>query len=192
MCGGCWDSHAKMNNNRLLVTTEHEHTRRLSLLLSFCRLLSHLLSLSLRHPQTAFSLWFTNTSRFHFSPLSLCVSLSRLTKVKHWHLGWRSYHTFHSSTLRSWPVISVVGDTEEVTICVCACVCVDWDHRESFSLWFNISSDLYLPILSMFVDWDKSVGNCIDCGVYWKASNDVCSSNIKTSSLWMFGFNTFQ
>lgn len=43
MCGGCWDSHAKMNNNRLLVTTEHEHTRRLSLFLPFRHLQSHLL-----------------------------------------------------------------------------------------------------------------------------------------------------
>lgn len=31
MCGGCWEPHAKMNNNRLLVTIAHEHTRGLSL-----------------------------------------------------------------------------------------------------------------------------------------------------------------
>lgn len=80
MCGGCWESHAKMNNNRLLVTIEHEHTRRLShsLPLALCRLPSHLLSLlSPWHAHKQHFLCDLRTHRDSISPpLSLCVSLS--------------------------------------------------------------------------------------------------------------------
>lgn len=71
MCGGCWDSHAKMNNNRLLVTTEHEHTRRLSLLLSFCRLLSHLLSLT--HSNSIFSVIYEHIGVAFLCSVCVCV-----------------------------------------------------------------------------------------------------------------------
>ena len=137
------------------------------------------------HTNSIFSVIYEHTEiPFHPLCLSVCLSPSRLTTVKHWHLGWRSYHTFHSSTQRSRPVISVVGDTGWATICGCSCVCVracvraDWDHRESLPSWFNMSSDSYQQVLSMFADWDKSVENRIDCGVYWNATDEVFAAQI--------------
>lgn len=47
MCGGCWEPHAKMNNNRLLVTIAHEHTPPPSLAPSLPRSVIFFLTFSL-------------------------------------------------------------------------------------------------------------------------------------------------
>ncbi|MEQ2177085.1 hypothetical protein GOODEAATRI_000194 [Goodea atripinnis] len=59
MCGGCWEPHAKMNNNRLLVTIAHEHTRCLSLPSTS---LPPSLSLSSSFSPSSFSLTHTNSA----------------------------------------------------------------------------------------------------------------------------------
>lgn len=178
MCGGCWDSHAKMNNNRLLVTTEHEHTRRLSLRLpSLSSPVSPPLPFSPTRSSSDFFVIYEHIQIPFLSSVSLCasVSLSRLAKVKHWHLGWRSHHTFRSSTLHSWPVISAVGDTAQLTKCACVRLRAFFF---SFAVQYQLWVVQHLQTLSVLVDWDKSVRNHIDCGVYWNATNKVCSSNI--------------
>lgn len=91
MCGGCWEPHAKMNNNRLLVTIAHEHTRRPSPR----RLPPHLPLFLPWHAQTALPSWFTNTLRFNFTPLSPSHHSPRCnTDI------WAEGHTAHSTLPR--------------------------------------------------------------------------------------------
>lgn len=140
-----------------------------------CHLPSHRLSLSPRHAQAAISLWFTNTSRFHFSPPSLCVRLSLSLDSPKWNIDiWVEGHTAHSAlphcTHDPLSVRSVIRHSWQ-NVPVYA-----WERF--FFLCSSISVVQHLQTLSVLVDWDKSVRNRIDCGVYWNATNEVGSSNI--------------
>lgn len=127
MCGGCWEPHAKMNNNRLLVTIAHEHTPPLSLSLfhslSLCHLLSHLLSRSPWDAQTAFSLWFTNTLRFRFTSLSLSLSAHHSATLTFGLKVTLHIPVFHTALTtryqRGWWYW--LGDN--MCVCVRACLC---------------------------------------------------------------------
>lgn len=184
MCGGCWEPHAKMNNNRLLVTIAHEHTPPLSLSLSLALALSSSfspsLSFSVRRANSVFSVIYEHIEiPFHFS-----VSLSLRSPQCNIDI-WAEGHTAHSSLphcahdpLSAWLVVL----TRRQYVCVCACVFVyAWAKttKNFLCLRFNICSGSYLQIQSMFADWDKSVENPIDCGVYWNATTQVCGSNLK-------------
>lgn len=74
MWGGCWEPHAKMNNNRPLVTIAHEHTRCLSLCRSCLSAVFFLtfLCFSLTHGNSSFSVIYEHIE-IQFRP---SVSLS--------------------------------------------------------------------------------------------------------------------
>ena len=131
MCGGCWDSHAKMNNNRLLVTTEHEHTRRLSLSPSFRHLQSHLLTPW--HTPTAFRPWFTNASKFLSSALLRRHVPGALHSPK-WNIDiWVEGRSTHSTLPRG------AHDLLSVSLVIWArglCVCVFVFIILSVLCWF--------------------------------------------------------
>lgn len=145
-----------MNNNRLLVTIEHEHTRRLPVSLSPPLVFNPLFTpfRSFFDTQTAFSLWFTNALRFHFTPLALSSSSHLLRRnIDIWVEG----HTTHSTRPRS---ASVPLSAEPLKLNRWQCLCMQKlrTHRVC-STWFTISSG------SRFVDvcWLRQI-----CGEqYW-------------------------
>lgn len=182
MCGGCWESHAKMNNNQLLLTIEHDHTCRLcarvcvsrSLFLSVIFFPTFCLVLSDTHKQH-----FPCDLRTHWDSIwLLCPARSRLTAVLHWHLGWRSYRTFRSSALCSWPAISVVGDTEQVTMCVRVCAGTKTAENVLLVVQYQvrlISTDTVnvcgLRQICWEVYWLWCLLKCNQCGLWFKCKN---------------------
>lgn len=148
MCGGCWEPHAKMNNNRLLVTIAHEHTRRLSLpspslppSLPVVFFLASL-SFSLTHTNSAFPVIYEHIEiQFRCS-----VSLSRSPHSPQRNTDiWVEGHTAHS-TLPRWArdLLSAWSlKPREVAICmmcVCmhvwVCVCAQVNHNHGWFFFF--------------------------------------------------------
>lgn len=170
MCGGCSDLHAKMNNNRLLVTTEHEHTH--ATRLSFRHFPSRLLSPRKKRSKSVFSEIYEQIYIPLFSSVSICLTLST--------------HQSETLTFR----LKVTPHIPLFHIELMTCYQCSWWYRvsdsacacsNSFSSQSNMSSDSYLQILSIFAYWDKPVENGVgvDCSVYWNARHKVCRWTIK-------------
>lgn len=148
MCGGCWESHAKMNNNQLLVTIDHDHTCGSCVRVSFSLSSSFSPSVSLSHSnthtrthtQTAFSVWFTNTLRFHLTPLPLSPA-SAQCNIDIWVEG----HTTHSTLPHCVPdPLSARLVIPRKWQCGCACAHIQQRPQRVFSFCGSISGPAHI------------------------------------------------